>query len=71
MAMTPHELRTILMKLDPIGTQEQLAHLIGRKPRTVRHWLAGSRKISPEAAILLRLLLAGKISVTDIERASG
>jgi DNA-binding transcriptional regulator YdaS (Cro superfamily) len=69
--MTPGELRTILMKLDPLGTQERMAHLLGRKPRTIRHWLAGSRKVSPEAAILLRLLVAGRITITDIERASG
>jgi DNA-binding transcriptional regulator YdaS (Cro superfamily) len=71
MAMAPNELRGILMKLDPIGTQQQLAALLGRRPRTLRRWLAGTRAIPPEAAILLRLLLAGRITIMDIERASG
>jgi DNA-binding transcriptional regulator YdaS (Cro superfamily) len=71
MTMTPKELRTIMMRLDPIGTQQQLAHLLGRTPRTLQRWLAGTRAISPEAAILLRLLARGRITITDIERASG
>jgi transcriptional regulator with XRE-family HTH domain len=65
--MSPEELRRILMHLDI--TQERAAKLLGRDPRTIRHWLAGERAIGPEAAILLRLLVRDRIDADDIEQA--
>ena len=70
--MTPAELRANLLALDPVGmTQRKLAALLGRDERTIRHWLAGSRSISREVAILVRLLAAGRITIADIEAARG
>jgi plasmid maintenance system antidote protein VapI len=65
--MTADELRLTLMRLD--WTQEFTAKLLGRSPRTVRHWIAGDRPIAPEAAIVLRLLMRDRITITDIEAA--
>jgi DNA-binding transcriptional regulator YiaG len=65
--MSPEELRRILMRLDI--SQERAAKLLGRDPRTIRHWLAGERTIGSEAAILLRLLMRDRITVDDIEAA--
>jgi predicted transcriptional regulator len=70
--VTPAELRANLLALDPVGmTQRKLAALLGRDERTIRHWLAGSRSISREVAILVRLLAAGRITIADIEAARG
>jgi hypothetical protein len=35
----------------------------------IRYWTGGVRAVSPEAAIILRLLVAGKITIADIEEA--
>ena len=67
--MTPDELRANLIVLGL--TQRQLAALLGRGRRTVEHWVAGSRGIPPEAAILIRLLASGKLTIADIEAARG
>jgi DNA-binding transcriptional regulator YdaS (Cro superfamily) len=69
MTMTADELRRILMRLDPL-TQERVAALLGRSPRTLRHWTLGDRPIPPEAAIVLRLLVRGRIAPADIEAAA-
>jgi hypothetical protein len=66
--MTPAELDRILMRLDPL-TREGVAILLGRTSRTLRRWLAGTRAIPPEAAIVLRLLARGRITADDIETA--
>jgi DNA-binding transcriptional regulator YiaG len=68
MTMTPDELRRILMALDM--TQQRAARLLGRDQRTVRHWVAGDRAVPPEAAIVLRLLARGQITVAEIEAAA-
>jgi DNA-binding transcriptional regulator YiaG len=70
--MSPDELRANLIQFDRLGmTRRKLAALLGRSERTVRHWVAGTRNISPEAAILIRLLAAGRITIADIEAARG
>jgi transcriptional regulator with XRE-family HTH domain len=70
--MTPDELRANLLALNPLGlTQRRLAALLGRAERTVRHWVAGTRNISPEVAILIRLLAAGKLTIAEVEAARG
>jgi hypothetical protein len=35
----------------------------------MEHWVRGDRQIPPTLAIVLRLLVAGRIAVDDIERA--
>jgi DNA-binding transcriptional regulator YiaG len=67
MAMTPAELDRALMKLDM--TQTAFAALVGVDPRTVRTWVGGARPMPLAATIVLRLLLAGKITIADIEDA--
>jgi GcrA cell cycle regulator len=51
-------------------TRTELAQLLGYAPRTVRHWAAGSRSVSHETTVLLRLARAGRISLADIEAAA-
>jgi hypothetical protein len=51
-------------------TRSRFAHLLGRAPRTIRHWACGTRPVPREAAILLRLAHAGKITVTEIAAAA-
>jgi len=70
--MTPDELRANLLALAPLGiTLQKLARLLGRGERTIRYWVAGTRSITPEAAILIRLLAAGKLTIANIEAARG
>lgn len=65
--MTAKQFRTALdrLKLSQLGA----ARLIGADPRTARRWALGERDIPQCVAILLRLLLAGKISVADVDAA--
>jgi GcrA cell cycle regulator len=51
-------------------TRTELAQLLGYAPRTIRHWAAGSRSVSHETTVLLRLARAGRISLADIEEAA-
>lgn len=52
-------------------SQVGAARLFGSDPRTARRWALGERSIPEPIAILLRLMLAGKITATDIEAAQG
>ena len=63
--MTPTQFRAALDKLGL--SQRGLAALFTRNERTVRSWALDQSAINPEGAILLRLLLAKKITVADIE----
>jgi DNA-binding transcriptional regulator YiaG len=65
--MTPTQFRAALAKLDL--SQLGAARLFGVGERTPRRWIAGDSEIPEMAAILLRLLLAKKISAEDIEGA--
>jgi hypothetical protein len=47
-------------------SRTELAHLLGRASRTIRHWTFGSRVIPHEVVILLRLAHTGKITIADI-----
>jgi hypothetical protein len=54
--------------IDRLGlTQVGAARLFGSDPRTARRWALGERSIPEPIAILLRLLVAGKITADDIE----
>jgi DNA-binding transcriptional regulator YiaG len=56
--------------LDQLGlTQAAVARLLNMADRGVRHWYLGTAQISPVAAIIVRLLLAGKITVDDVAEA--
>jgi DNA-binding transcriptional regulator YiaG len=66
-AILPTELRRILDKLGI--TLAELAHLCRVHPVTARRWSSTYVPDGP-AAILIRLLAAGKVSVRTVERAS-
>lgn len=63
--MTANQFRAAISRLDL--SQVGAARLVGADPRTARHWAAGDRAVPECVAILLRLLLAGKITASDIE----
>lgn len=65
--MTANQFRAAL---DRLGlSQAAAASLVGADPRTGRRWALGERTVPACVAILLRLLIAGKITVTDINAA--
>ena len=65
--MTANQFRSALARLEL--SQLGAARLLGADGRTARRWALDERPVPATAAILLRLLLAGKISVKDIEAA--
>lgn len=67
--MTANQFRAALARLEL--SQLGAARLCGVDGRTTRRWALGERAIPPPAAILLRLLLAGKVTPKDIEAAHG
>jgi hypothetical protein len=65
--MTPNQYRHAL---DRLGlSQAGAAALVGADPRTGRRWALGERAVPECVAILLRLLVVGKITRDDIEAA--
>ena len=55
--------------IDRLGlSQVGAARLVGADPRTGRRWALGERPVPQCVAILLLLMLAGKITVQDIEK---
>jgi hypothetical protein len=65
--VNPDELVTALRELDL--TQQGFARLVGHGERVVRYWIAGERAIPQGVAIVVRLLVAGRITAADIEAA--
>jgi len=56
--------------IDRLGlSQVGAARLVGADPRTGRRWALGERGVPACVAILLRLMLAGKITASDVESA--
>lgn len=54
--------------IDRLGlSQVGAARLFGADPRTARRWALGERSVPGAVVILLRLMLAGKITADDIE----
>jgi hypothetical protein len=54
--------------IDRLGlSQVGAARLLGADPRTARRWALGERSVPEPVAILLRLMVAGKITADDIE----
>lgn len=57
--------------IDRLGlSQVGAAKLLGADPRTARRWALGERSVPEPVAILLRLMLAGKITAEDIQEAA-
>lgn len=65
--MTANQFRAALSRLDL--SQAGAANLVGADPRTGRRWALGERQVPECVAILLRLLLAGKITIEDVDGA--
>ena len=63
--MNPRQYRAALATLDI--SQVKAAHLLGVDPRTSRAWALDQSKIPPAVAILLRLMVAKKITPEDVE----
>jgi len=54
--------------IDRLGlSQVGAARLLGADPRTARRWALGERSVPEPVAIILRLMLAGKITADDIK----
>lgn len=65
--MTANQFRTAI---DRLGlSQLGAARLFGSDPRTARRWALGERDVPECVAIVLRLLLAKKITIADVEAA--
>lgn len=53
--------------LDRLGlSQVRAAKLFGVGDRAARTWAAGKRKVPHAVAVLLRLMVAGKITIEDL-----
>jgi DNA-binding transcriptional regulator YiaG len=65
--MTALKFRTAIMKLGL--SQVQASHLLGVTPRTARRWALGEVNIPPPAEKLLRLVLAGEVSIQKVREA--
>lgn len=63
--MTPNQFRAALdrLKLSQLGA----ARLFNSNDRTVRRWVIGERGVPPTVVILVKLMLAGKVTAADIE----
>jgi hypothetical protein len=67
--VTAAQFRTALgrLKLSQLGA----GRLFGAESeRTPRRWASGERSVPTSVAILLRLMIAGKVSVEDVQNAS-
>ena len=65
--MTPSELRAIIAHLGL--TQVGVARILGVTSRAVGMWVAGDRKVPELLAKVLRMIIAGKITVEDLDKA--
>jgi len=56
--------------LDHLGlTQVAVAQLFGVEARSVRRWVSGDSPVPDAVAVVLRLVVAGKITLDDVEAA--
>lgn len=66
--MTPNQFRTAIKSLGL--SQPKAGRLLGAKgERTPRRWASGEIPVPAAAAALLRMLLAGTITIKDVEAA--
>ncbi len=61
--LSPAQLRAALQTLGL--TQAEFGRLIGRTARSINRWVVGDRAIPPEAVIVVKLMLSGKITPED------
>lgn len=62
--MTANQFRAAL---DRLGlSQLEAARLFKSNDRTVRRWAIGERAVPPTVAIVIKLMLAGKITADDL-----
>lgn len=66
--MTAVQFRSALDRL--ALSQLGAARLFQSNDRTVRRWAIGERSVPIGIAIVLRLMVSGKIAVKDVERAA-
>lgn len=66
--MTANQFRAAIARLDL--SQVGAARLVGADPRTGRRWALGERPVPECVAILLRLMIKGKITIKDVEDAA-
>lgn len=66
--MTANQYRAALKKLGL--SQRGFAKLVGSGERTSRRWALGEAEVPECIAILLRLMLAGKVTAEDVRNAS-
>lgn len=64
--MTPTQFRAALNRLGL--TQVGAARLFDVDGRTARRWIAGDLPVPTAVAVLINLLLSGKIQISDIEK---
>lgn len=65
--MTANQIRAAL---DHLGlTQVAAAGLFGVEARSVRRWVSGDSPVPDAVAVVLRLLIAEKITLADVEAA--
>lgn len=69
--MTGSQVRTLWLRHNRNygWSQQEFARRLGVNPSTFRKWLL--KGVTGPSDILLRLLAAGKIAVTDIEKVNG
>lgn len=65
--MTANQFRVAISRINL--SQVGAARLVGADPRTGRRWALGEVGVPECIAILLRLLVAGKITVDDVNAA--
>lgn len=65
--MTAAQLRAALDRLNLTGVAA--AELFGVEIRTVRRWVSGDSPVPDAVAIVLRLVVAGKVTLADVEGA--
>ena len=64
--MTPRQFKAAIRALGL--SQGQAARLCGYYPGTAKKWASGGRKVPAPVAIILRLMLAGELTVEQLER---
>ena len=63
--MTPRQFKAAIRALGL--SQGQAARLCGYYPGTAKKWAGGGRKVPAPVAIILRLMLAGELTVEQLE----
>ena len=64
--MTPRQFKAAIRALGL--SQGHAARLCGYYPGTAKKWASGGRKVPAPVAIILRLMLAGELTIEQLER---